>query len=151
MKSPVILDNKVSNYSKENKNIDIEFVKKSDNNILLFGEVGSGKTTILNKLCGTNFETKEDHFSRTTNDIQFGSTSDGNIIVDLPGICPAKKIKEFLKIQISTLSVIPLKLICFIIKKEFRYDIIIKRAYMMSKIFSEHKNNICIIIHFQKI
>ena len=39
LKSPTILDNKVSNHSKENKNIDIEFVKKSDNNILLFGEI----------------------------------------------------------------------------------------------------------------
>ena len=107
-------------------------------------------TTILNKLCGTNFETKEDHFSRTTNDVQFGSTSDGNIIVDLPGIYSGEKIKEFLKIQISTLSAITLKLICFIIKNEFRYDYIIKNAFIMSKIFSEHKNNICIIITFSE-
>lgn len=34
-----------------------EIIKRSENNIILFDEVGSGKTAIINKLCGVNLLT----------------------------------------------------------------------------------------------
>ena len=34
---------------------DLEDIKKSENNIVLFGSVGNGKTLLLNKACGANY------------------------------------------------------------------------------------------------
>ena len=125
-----------------------ERIKRSTNNIILFGEVGSGKTTLINKLCGVNLLTKEDGYSCTRN-AQFASTSDNSLVIDFPGLSAAEEIVKHLKIQKSTLSVIPVRIICFIIKYE-RYDLIQKKAIQMFKIFYEHKENICIIITFSE-
>ena len=123
-------------------------IKRSENNIILFGEVGSGKTTIINKLCGVHLLTQEGGYSCTRN-AQFASTSDNSLIIDFPGLSAAEDIVNHLKIQKSTLSVIPVRIICFIIKNE-RYDLIQKKAIQMFKIFYEHKENICIIITFSE-
>ena len=122
-----------------------ERIKRSENNIILFGEVLAGKTTIINKLCGVNLLTKEGGFS-CTRDVQFASTLDNSLIIDFPGLNASEVIKH-LKIQKTTLSVIPVRIICFIIKYD-RYDLIQKKAVQMLKIFYEHKDNICIIITF---
>lgn len=42
-----------------------EIIKNSKNNIILFGSIGPGKTTLLNKLCVCNFKTGEACFSIT--------------------------------------------------------------------------------------
>ena len=42
-----------------------EEVKKSESNIFLFGSVGAGKTTLINKLCGIDLLTKAGGFSCT--------------------------------------------------------------------------------------
>ena len=129
-----------------NKNFEV--VKKSNSNIILFGEVGCGKTTIINKLCDVELLTKEGGFS-CTRDVQFAYTNDGSIIIDFPGLNAAEEVVKHLKVQKSTLSVIPVRIICFIIKYD-RYDLIQKKAFEMFKIFYEHKNNICIIITFSE-
>ena len=54
-------------------------IKNSSNNIILFGSVGAGKTTLINKLCNVDLLTKEDGFS-CTRDVQYSRTPDGNII-----------------------------------------------------------------------
>ena len=123
-------------------------IKRSDSNIILFGEVGSGKTTLINKLCGVNLLTKDGGFS-CTRDVQFATTSDNNLIIDFPGLAAAEEVVKHLKVQKSTLSIIPVRIICFIIKYE-RYDLIQKKAFQMYKIFFEHKENICIIITFSE-
>lgn len=123
-----------------------ERIKRSENNIILFGDVGAGKTTIINKLCVVNFLTKEGGFS-CTHDAQFASTLDNNLIIDFPGLRACEEALKHLKIQKTTLSVIPVRIICFIIKYG-RYDFIQKNAVEMLKIFYEHKDNICIIITF---
>ena len=125
-----------------------ERVKRSNNNIILFGEVGSGKTTIINKLCSVNLLTKEGGYS-CTRDVQFASTNDNSLIIDFPGLSAAEEVVKHLKVQKSTLSVIPVRIICFIIKYE-RYDLIQKNAINMFKIFYEHRKNICIIITFSE-
>lgn len=123
-------------------------IKRSNCNIILFGEVGYGKTIIINKLCDVNLLTKEGGFS-CTRDVQFAYTPDGSIIIDFPGLNAAEEVVKHLKIQKSTLSVIPVRIICLIIKYD-RYDLIQKKAMEMFKIFYKHKDNICIIITFSE-
>ena len=128
-----------------NKNFDE--IKNSSNNIILFGSVGNGKTTIINKLCNCNLITKNDGFS-CTRDVQYSRTSDGSLIIDFPGLNAAEDIVKHLKIQRSTLSVIPAKMICLVTKLTPRYDDIVKALLQMARIFAENRNNIGIIITF---
>lgn len=122
-----------------------EEIKNSTNNIILFGSVGAGKTTLINKLCKVDLLTKEDGFS-CTRDVQYSKTPDGNLIIDFPGLNAAEEIVKHLKIQKSTLSSIPARMICLVIKLTARYDDIIKSALQMVKIFHENRDNIAIII-----
>lgn len=125
-------------------------IKRSSNNLILFGEVGSGKTTLLNKLCGTNYEAREGGYS-CTRDIQHALSKDKkNFIVDCPGLNAAEEITQHLKIQKFILSIIPIRIICFVIKYSERYDLLIRGAARMLRIFHEHKNNIVIIITFSE-
>ena len=128
-----------------NKNFDE--VKNSSNNIILFGSVGNGKTTLINKLCNCNLMTKVDGFS-CTRDVQYCRTPDGSLIIDFPGLNAAEDIVKHLKIQKSTLSVIPARMICLVTKLTARYDDIVKALLQMARIFHENRNNIVIIITF---
>jgi len=128
-----------------NKNFDE--VKNSSNNIILFGSVGNGKTTLINKLCNCNLITKNDEFS-CTRDVQYCRTPDGSLIIDFPGLNAPEDIVKHLKIQKSTLSVIPARMICLVTKLTPRYDDIIKALLQMVRIFVENRNNLAIIITF---
>ena len=127
------------------KNIDE--IKKSSNNIILFGSVGSGKTTLINKLCKCNFKTKNDSFI-CTKDVEYSKTHDGSLIIDFPGLNSSDDRVMILRKQISNLSLIPAKMICLVIKLTTRYDDMIKSALQMIKIFNNNINNIAIIISF---
>jgi GTP-binding protein EngB required for normal cell division len=128
-----------------NKNFDE--IKNSQNNIVLFGSVGNGKTTLINKLCHCDLITKSDGFS-CTRDVQYSRTHDGSLIIDFPGLNAAEDIVKHLQIQKSTLSVIPAKMICLVIKLTARYDDIVKSALQMIRIFASNRDNICVIITF---
>ena len=163
LKSPIILDNNgiknlikdeeyknnddkndYINYIKNNqKYIDIELFKKSENNIILFGNVSSGKTTIMEKL--SNFKIRNYYYKM---DDSIYSEWNDNIIIEFPGLHPNSRIKRHLKTQISLLSIIPIKIICFTVKCSVRYDFIIREASEIPKIFPENINNIIIIITF---
>lgn len=129
------------------KNLDM--IKKCQNNIILFGEVGSGKTTLINKLCGTNYKVQEGGYS-CTRVIQFGRSQLNDIIIDCPGLNAAEEISKHLNTQKFLLSVFSVRLICFVIKLSTRYDPLCQAAFQMYKIFHEHKNNIVIIITFSE-
>ena len=116
-------------------------IKNSSNNIILFGSVGCGKTTLINKL------SKNSGFS-CTRDVQYCSTSDGSIIIDFPGLNSAEDIVKHLKIQSSTLSVIRAKMICLVTKLTTRYDDIVKDLQQMVRIFVSNRDNLAIIVTF---
>jgi hypothetical protein len=124
----------------------LEAIQQCENNIIMFGLVGHGKTTLLNKACGTSFKTAESGFS-CTRDIQFSYSIKGNMaIIDFPGLNSTKDTINHLKIQKNTLKVIPVRMICFVIKYDKRYDHLIEHASKMLSIFYNYKDNITIII-----
>ncbi len=43
----------------------LELIKLSERNVILFGSVGVGKTTLLNKISGKDFPTENSGFSCT--------------------------------------------------------------------------------------
>ena len=117
----------------------------------MFGTIGHGKTTLLNKACGTDFKTAESGFS-CTRDIQYAFTIKGNMaIIDFPGLKSTKDTIDHLKIQKNTLKVIPVRMICFVIKYTNRYDDLIRDLSTMLSIFHNYKDNITIIVtHSEK-
>lgn len=123
-----------------------ETIKESKNNIIFFGSVGTGKTTLLNKTCGQNFEAKDEAFS-VTREVQYSFTlKHNNIILDFPGLNSSVDVVAHLKAQKNALSVIPIRMICFIVRYTSRYDDVIKSVSQMLMIFREYHKNICIII-----
>lgn len=123
-----------------------ETIKNSKNNIIFFGSVGTGKTTLLNKTCGQNFEAKDEAYS-VTRDVQYSFTlKHNNIILDFPGLNSSVDVVAHLKAQKNALSVIPIRMICFIVRFTPRYDDVIKSVSQMLMIFREYHKNICIIV-----
>jgi len=121
-------------------------IKHCENNIIMFGLVGHGKTTLLNKACGTSFKTAESGFSCTT-DIQYAYSIRGDMaIIDFPGVNSTTDTIKHLKIQKSTLKVIPVRMICFVIKYDKRYDYLITNLSKIISIFYNYKDNITIIV-----
>ena len=124
----------------------LETIQNCKNNIIMFGSIGHGKTTLLNKACGTDFKTAESGFS-CTRDIQYAFTIRGNMaIIDFPGLKSTQDTINHLKIQKNTLKVIPVRMICFVIKYTSRYDDLIRDLSTMLSIFYNYKDNITVIV-----
>ena len=47
-----------------------DIIRASENNIILFGSVGNGKTSLLNKLTGKNYQVADERLS-CTKDMQY--------------------------------------------------------------------------------
>lgn len=104
----------------------LEEIQHSDNNIIMFGAIGHGKTTLLNKAYGTSFKTTDSGYS-CTRIIQYTYSIKGNMtIIDFRGLNSTKDTINHLKIQKNTLKVIPFRMICFLIKFTSRYDTIVQ-------------------------
>lgn len=123
-----------------------ETIKNSRNNIIFFGSVGTGKTTLLNKICGQNFDARDASFS-VTREVQFAYTlKHNNIFLDFPGLNSSVDVVAHLKAQKNALSFIPLRMVCFVVRYTSRYDDLIKSISQMLMIFRKYINNICLII-----
>ena len=124
----------------------LEDWKKSENNVVLFGSVGNGKTYLLNKLCGENFETADDGYS-CTRSIQYAfSLKYDMIVIDFPGLNAVQDIIVHLRTQKTALSSIPIRIICFVIKYSPRNDDFERELGQMLQIFDKYLKNIVIII-----
>ena len=101
----------------------MDLITKSEKNVIFFGAVGAGKTTLTNIICGTDFATSESDFSLTRN-VQFAKSliSGDCIAIDFPGLGSVKDQLNHFSIQQTTLSVIPVRMICFVVKWENRHD-----------------------------
>ena len=58
----------------------LEIIKASKRNVILIGSVGSGRTTLLNKICGKNFK-KYSYFSFSRDALFSRSLTGNNIII----------------------------------------------------------------------
>ena len=124
----------------------LELIKLSERNVILFGSVGVGKTTLLNKISGKDFPTENSGFS-CTRDVQFANSLLGNnVIIDFPGLNTVVDFAKHIKSQQTVLSTIPVRLICFVLKYGTRYDDLIKHFNQMLLIFKNYRKNIAIII-----
>ena len=125
---------------------ELDDIKQSENNVVLFGSVGNGKTYLLNKACGANFLTSDSGYSCTRN-IQFEySLKYDMVIIDFPGLNAVQDIIGHLKVQKTALSAIPVRMICFVIKYSPRYDDLERELGQMLSIFDNYIKNILIIV-----
>ena len=121
-------------------------IKKSKKNVILFGTVGSGKTFLLNKLCDTNYLTAEEGFS-CTRVVQHDFTQIHDmIIIDFPGLKASEDIIGHLSVQKRALSLIPVRMICFVLEYTQRFDTIFREVAELFSIFKKYLNNITIFI-----
>lgn len=76
-----------------------DIIRASENNIILFWSVGNGKTGLLNKLTGKNYQVADEGLS-CTKDMQYDfSRICDMIIVDFPGLNAAKDFVHYLKVH----------------------------------------------------
>ena len=124
----------------------LEEIKKGENNIVLFGSVGNGKTYLLNKACGEDYPAYGEGYSCTRN-VQFALSKKYDMrIIDFPGLNAVTDIIGHLKIQKTALSAIPVRMICFVIKYSPRNDDFERELGQMLMIFQNYIENILIII-----
>lgn len=124
----------------------LDQIKEGENNIVLFGSVGNGKTYLLNKLCGEEFITRDKGYSCTRNVQHAFSLKHDMIIIDFPGLNAVQDIIGHLRVQKTALSAIPVRVICFVIKYSPRNDDFERELGQMLTIFSNYIKNIVIII-----
>ena len=121
-------------------------IKNSRKNIVLLGEVGSGKTTLMNKLTGADFQTGRDCTS-VTSDVQICSSLDySSIIFDFPGFKVLNDIIPVFKVQYKTLRNIPIRGICFVVERRDRPELIVDSLIGLKETFEDYCKNIIIII-----
>lgn len=117
----------------------LDKIYASNNNIILVGSQESGKTTLLNKLCGTSFEINSTKVPQCAESIHKGDF----IAIDFPPFNSHEDQLIKYKIYKTVLSNIPVKMICFVVQfGRTQIDFI----NMYEKIFEGYKDNIVIII-----
>ena len=121
----------------------INIIQNSNNNIIFFGSTGSGKTTLVNKICESSFDTSHNtQVPQIAESIRKGDF----LAIDLPAYDSMEGQITKYKIHTTILSNIPIRMICFIIKYEKHYELIIDQIINLKEIFGDYLDNTLIII-----
>ena len=134
------------NFSRQSIISFLDEIKSSKKNIVLIGKVGIGKTTLLNRICDSKFETSDGGYS-CTKQIQYNFTTKHDlVIIDFPGLKATRDAGLNLKTQITALKNLPIKMICLMIEYSTRDDDFERELSEMLGMFNDYKENIAIII-----
>src|SRR3989338_1214196 len=114
------------------------------NNVVFFGKVGNGKTTLVNLMTGENFKALA--FGEScTRQMQHAKIKYSDMMaVDLPGTEATEDIIEHLNVQLTILRSIPVFLICLVLEASSRTDSIIGELGRLVPIFQNHLKNLVI-------
>lgn len=113
---------------------------------VIFGHVGSGKTTITNMLTGEHFKTSGKGFS-CTREIQEGMSEYHPFkVVDFPGTDSAVEQVLHVKIQEAALRSISFNTICLTCTMSERASDIINRLTKIKRLFCHHLENVVVIM-----
>ena len=124
----------------------IDEIKYCQKNIILIGSVGVGKTTFLNRICDSKFETSDGGYSCTKH-IQYSFTQKHDlVIIDFPGLNATRDVGSHLKVQITALKNLSIKMICLMIQYSTRNDDFERELSKMLQMFDEYSQNITVII-----
>jgi len=124
----------------------VDEFKNYKNNIVLFGSVGTGKTTLLNGLCNTHFSVKDKGYS-CTRKVQHGySKRFDMVIIDFPGLNAVDDPVGHLKTQLISLSNMPIRMICLVVQYSSRNDDYERELSQLISVFYKYINNITIIV-----
>ena len=124
----------------------IDEFKNYKNNIVLFGSVGTGKTTLLNRLCNTNFSVKDKGYS-CTRKVQHGYSKRFDMVIfDFPGLNAVEDPVGHLKTQLISLSNMPIRMICLVVQYSSRNDDYERELSQLISVFYKYINNITIIV-----
>lgn len=116
-------------------------------NVVLFGNVGAGKTTIINKLTGSTFKATRGGFSCTRQIQQRTCEFHPYNIYDLPGTEPAEEKIHHLDLQAKILRSINIRIICLVCDLgENRYDTVLQRLSKLKILFNHHLENVIVVI-----
>ncbi len=130
-----------------------DIIKNSDKNILFMGYPGVGKTSLINNLFWNDFEINiNNSLLNAKNKVSFARNikQEDYIAIELPPFnSDVDKLKNY-EIQKKILSSIPIKMLCFVIKFNRRFDSILHDIYFMEQILKEYKENTIIIISFSE-
>eukprot|EP01087_Luapelamoeba_hula_P018467 TRINITY_DN5949_c0_g1_i1.p1 TRINITY_DN5949_c0_g1~~TRINITY_DN5949_c0_g1_i1.p1 ORF type:complete len:575 (-),score=61.72 TRINITY_DN5949_c0_g1_i1:45-1736(-) len=116
------------------------------NNALVFGAVGTGKTTILNLLTGHQFQTASSGYS-CTRELQKAICEYRPFrVLDFPGTDAAKDVVKHVQIQAAALKANHFRVICLVHKMTDRFDDIMHRLSKVFRLFRHHVRNIVVIL-----
>jgi len=115
-------------------------------NVILFGPVGVGKTSILNLITGNNFETREVG-SSCTQQFQFGQSAYHQFnLIDMPGTDSCENKVKHVKIQQTTLRENSFAVVCVVCEWATRFDDYVTKLTKIKRLFRYHLPNIIVIL-----
>lgn len=127
----------------------LEKYQNSENNILLLGKLGVGKKNIRETLCKKDKNQFEVDYLGENSLYIYNSyiKNDFNILeINYPSKDIQFEEMNYYEIQKQALNILTIKMICFVIKYNNNYDVLIQDINNIKTYFDEFKKNIIVII-----